>query len=143
METRWNPQTEDTILNYVISMRKSEDSYLFAIVVNESERHIGNIKIGPINKRYNHADISYFIGEKDCRGIGYAREAVELICDFGFKVLGLRRIQAGVIEGNEASMGVLKSSGFLLEGKSADKCIIDGKYVAQLIFGILNKEANK
>lgn len=138
METRWNKQSEETILAFVNHIAESKDSYLFAIVEKESGIHIGNIKLGPIIYRYKYADISYFIGEKQFRGQGYAKEAIKLVCDFAFNKLGLHRIQAGVIEGNITSEKVLSSTGFKLEGRLQQKFIRDEKYLDHLIYGMVN-----
>lgn len=137
METRWNVQNLETITSFVREIRASDDSYLFAIVEKQSARHIGNIKIGPIHKRYHYANISYFIGEKEFRGRGLATEAIRAVCQFGFQVLNLHRIQAGVIEGNDASARALASCGFRLEGRLADKFVVSGKYADHLIYGLV------
>ena len=139
METRWNEQTLETIIDFVNSVAKSQDSYLFAIIDQSSSTHIGNIKLGPINQKYKYAEISYFIGDKKFRGMGYAQEAVELVCEYGFTVLQLHRIQAGVIDGNTRSEKVLVANGFLLEGRLRHKFIRDGVYLDHLIYGRLNR----
>jgi len=138
METRYSRQNFDTITAFVKEKRASHDSYLFAIVERCSNRHIGNIKIGPINERYHNADISYFIGEKDCRRKGYATEAIKLVCEFGFSVLKLHRIQAGVASENVASSRVLLACGFSLEGVLKEKLQIDGQYMDHLWYGLLS-----
>ena len=81
----------------------------------------------------------YFIGDKKFRGMGYAQEAVELVCEYGFTVLQLHRIQAGVIDGNTRSEKVLVANGFLLEGRLRHKFIRDGVYLDHLIYGRLNR----
>ena len=121
-------------------MRSSSDCYLFAIIEKKANKHIGNIKIGPIHQRYRFADISYFIGAKKYRRSGLAKEAVRRICEFGFQELHLHRIQAGVIDGNDASASVLTACGFVLEGRLADKFIVRGEYKDHLIFGRINPQ---
>lgn len=138
METRWKQQSRESIVAFVSEMRASTHSYLFAMIESSSGRHIGNIKLGPINERYGYADISYFIGEDDCRGKGYAREAIELVCTFAFQKLGLHRIQAGVISGNYRSVKALEACGFRLEGCQIDKFVLDGKFANHLLFGRIN-----
>lgn len=140
METRWVSQTHESILTFIQQVAESGDSILFAIIERQSGRHIGNIKLGPINFRYHYADISYFIGEKEKRGNGYAKEAVELVCDYGFRYHQLHRIQAGVIDGNSNSARVLQSCGFKLEARLRDKFIVDNQYADHLIFGLLESE---
>ena len=63
LETRWYPQSLESIRSFVESMRNSTDSFLFAI--EQNGKHIGNIKIGPIHNIYKHADVSCFIGGYD------------------------------------------------------------------------------
>ncbi len=138
METRWTTHSFDTIKEFINSMAASDNQFLFAIIENSTGRHIGNIKIGPINSRYHHADISYYIGAKDCRRKGYAKEAIALICDFGFNKLNLHRIQAGVIEGNEYSEKALIDTGFMLEAELRDRFIINGEYRNHKIYGLIN-----
>jgi len=137
METRWITQTPETILEFVSATQKSDHSILFAIIENVSGRHIGNIKIGPINKLYQYADISYFIGEKDCLNEGLATEAVQLICEYGFETLQLHRVQAGCIEGNNASIRVLEKAGFRVEGRQKDKFILNGKRADHILLGFV------
>lgn len=140
METRWLPQNRESIAAFIETMRSSSDCYLFAIIEKKENKHIGNIKIGPIHQRYRHADISYFIGAKEYRGAGLAKEAVRRVCEFGFKALHLHRIQAGVIDGNDASASVLTACGFTLEGKLVDRFIVRGEYKDHLIFGMINQQ---
>ena len=140
METRWVSQTLESISSFVYQVAESSNSILFAIVERHSGRHIGNIKLGPINFRYHYADISYFIGEKEMRGKGYAKEAIELVCDYGFRCHHLHRIQAGVIDGNDISAHVLLSCGFKPEARLRDKFIVNNQYADHLIFGLLDSE---
>lgn len=140
METRWSKQTMDSILEFVKGMRASSDCIQFAIIENYSSRHIGNIKIGPINSRYQYADISYFIGEKDCYMKGYATEAIKKVCEFGFSKLGLHRIQAGLIEGNIGSEAALKRAGFSYEGNMKKQVNVDGHWADHQIYGLLNPD---
>jgi hypothetical protein len=63
LETRWREQTLESIRAFVAAQSASPDSYLFAIL--EADRHIGNIKVGPILPHHECADVSYFIGARD------------------------------------------------------------------------------
>jgi len=116
LETRWQPQTGQAILEFVRQAIASDSGHLLAIVELSSGRHIGNIKIGAINERHRSADVSYFIGEVDCWGKGYGSEAVGLAVRLAFEELGLFRLQAGVYSSNVASIRVLVRNGFVQEG---------------------------
>ena len=90
LETRWSEQTMETIEEFVRDQRENNHSILFAIITNEDGRHIGNIKIGPINRHHNHADISYFIGDKKMWNKSVATEAIRLVTRFCFMDLKLQ-----------------------------------------------------
>ena len=140
METRWYVHDKETIRSFIEGMRNSDHSYLFAIINKKNCKHIGNIKLGPIHNKYHYADISFFIGEKELWGNGLTKEAVKLVCDYGFNSLNLHRIQAGVIDGNTASSRVLEASGFVCEGMLRDKFIVDGEYRDHLIYGLIKNQ---
>jgi ribosomal-protein-alanine N-acetyltransferase len=112
LETRWRPQPLEAIREFVAGMVESSDSYLFAILENESGRHVGNIKVGPIVWNHLYADVSYFIGERSCWGKGYASEAIRLATGFGFHRLGLHRLQAGLYASNGGSGKALQKVGY-------------------------------
>ncbi|MGE5473211.1 MAG: GNAT family N-acetyltransferase [Ignavibacteriales bacterium] len=140
LETRWTKQTIKSIISFVSEMLESEDNYLFAILEKSTNKHIGNIKIGPINHNHLLADVSYFIGDRNAWGKGYATEAIRLITAFGFKRLNLHRIQAGLYEDNIGSGKCLEKAGYTFEGSlrkqlNSSKGWQDHKY-----FGILREE---
>jgi RimJ/RimL family protein N-acetyltransferase len=65
--------------------------------------------------RDRRAELGYWLGA-DAWGRGYATEAAGAILDFGFRDLGLERIYAQVLEGNDASCRVLEKLGMINEG---------------------------
>lgn len=142
LETRWVNQDLNKIKEFVNCIINSNNSILFAIVVKSNMKHIGNIKIGPINEHYNNADISYFIGDKEYWGKGIATNAIKLVCDYGFNELGLHRIQAGVFDENLGSIKVLKKAGFIEEACFKEALIspINGKYCNHLFFSKINRK---
>ena len=67
-EQKYKKHSLKDIRNFVKEKNNSKDEFLYGIFLKENfeNLHIGNIKIGPINWVYRTADISYFIGEKNC-----------------------------------------------------------------------------
>lgn len=114
LESRWSKHDISSVKNFVASINNSEHSYIFAII--QGTKHIGNIKIGPIDYLYKFADIGYLIGEKSCWGKGYATEAIGLILEFAFETLKLHRVEAGAYEQNIGSQKALLKNGFIQEG---------------------------
>ena len=103
------------------------------------DKHIGNIKLGPINWIYRIADIGVLIGEKDCWGEGYATEAIALIKEYAFNVLGLHKLTAGSIGLNEGSVKAFQKNNFKIEGVRKKHAFINGSYVDAILLGLVNE----
>ncbi|MBI4347015.1 MAG: GNAT family N-acetyltransferase [Elusimicrobia bacterium] len=116
LEVRYANHTAAGVRKYVASMEKDGSSVFCAIVLKNGDRHIGNIKIGPVNSVHKFADVSLVIGEKDCWGHGYATEAIRLITRYGFERLGLAKIEAGVYVPNQGSTKAFLKAGYRNEG---------------------------
>lgn len=87
-----------------------------ALVRQADRRLIGWISLGDMNRysRYNELE---FAVAADCRGQGYASEAVRRMLDFGFLELELSVIAAWVRAFNEDSVRVLEKCAFSYEGR--------------------------
>lgn len=143
LETRWTVQTIESVKAFVQSQCDSRDSILFAIVLRENASHIGNIKIGPINNYHFHADISYFIGEKDLWRKGIASEAIRLVCEYGFNDLGLHRLEAGAYASAIGSWKALEKVGFVREGNFREQAMSKGQFVNVYRYGLLRSDYYK
>jgi len=76
---------------------------------------VGGLGLHDIDAEHLRAEVGYWLG-RPFRHQGYAREAVEALCQFAFHRLGLRRIEAGTFPGNRASAAVLRATAFRREG---------------------------
>lgn len=84
------------------------------------------------------AIIGYSLSQKH-NGKGYATEAVRQLVRYGFDVLGLHRIEAGVMPKNGGSIRVLEKAGFEKEGISRKSVKINGEWEDHLILAIINE----
>lgn len=142
LETRWSQQDLSSVREFVARVTADPNSALAAIVVRESQKHVGNIKIGPIDWVHKRAEISYFIGERDVWGLGLASEAIKLMTERALGSLGLERVQASLYEPNLGSARALEKAGFELEGTLRNALHIGGGARAnQLIYGKLRPSA--
>lgn len=140
LESRFYPHTIETIKNYVCNMQGNDGTAFFAIVLKDGNQHIGNIKLGPINTIHHFADIGILIGEKNCWGKGYATEAIRLIVKYAFDVLNLHKVTAGCYASNKGSLKAFTKAGFSREGVRRNHCYSDGKYVDDIILGLINEK---
>lgn len=115
METRHQCWSSQEIKDYVNLQNTSEDQLLLGIFLY-SGKHIGNIKLGLINKIHFLASVSLFIGSPNGQGKGYSIQAINLLKDYSFHVMGLKKLIAGMYSDNIASLRAFLKSGFQLEG---------------------------
>jgi len=135
LESRFYPNSLESIQDFVKSKLGDRESILFAIVLKEDDRHIGNIKIGPVNWFHRLADVGLLIGEKDCWGKGYATEAIKLITEYGFRVLNLHKITASCYGGNSGSAKAFIKAGYFEEGVRKSHFFSEGKYEDLILLG--------
>jgi len=142
LETRFSPQSIETITEFVSKTNSMPDSYLCAIIHRESGRHIGNIKVGPIHPFYRRADISYFIGDRSVWGQGCGSEAVALMTCFAFRDLRVHKLKAFVREFNIGSRKVLEHNGYQLEGmlKKEERYDASSEWEDVFVFGLLSTD---
>ena len=89
--------------------------------------------------RDRRAELGYWLGA-DAWGEGYATEAADALVELGFSRLGLQRIYAQVIDGNDASCRVLEKIGMLSEGIRRAH-VRKGKRLCDVhLFGMLRDE---
>lgn len=110
LETRGN-YTLDLLKDYV-EQQYDKEIYFWAIHLKSSKKHIGNIKIDPINKETNIGDYGILIGDKSNWRKGYSKEATLRILDYSFNEIKLSKIKLGVIEDNVNALNLYKKIGF-------------------------------
>jgi ribosomal-protein-alanine N-acetyltransferase len=112
-----------------------------AITLEKTRELIGAIGL-VINKRFNHAELGFWI-EKDLWGKGYATEAARALIDYGFNKFGLHKIFAHHMTRNPASGKVLKKLGMHKEGLLKEHVLRSGRYEDVVLYGILKDDWNK
>lgn len=141
LETRFRKNNKKDIINFIKTNKISKENYLFGIFIDELSlsKHVGNIKIGPINFNHKYANVSYFIGEKKSWGRGYASLAVNLITSYAFNKLKLNKCLAGVYSSNIGSIKVLKNNGYLKEANFKSQLKLGKIYEDEYVFSCYKK----
>ena len=140
LESRFYPNSTDALRDYVNQKIGDRDNVFLAIVLKEGERHIGNIKLGPINWIHRFADVGLLIGEKDCWSKGYATEAIRLVVDYAFGTLNLHKLTAGCYDVNTGSVRAFLKAGFTQEGIRKSHFYYNGRYLDEILLGIFRPE---
>lgn len=140
LETRFVPQSIESIHSYWQDHRDTTNSPWFAIEVADGHHHIGNIKLGPINWIHRRADISLFIGDKSSWGKGYASEAIIILSKWAFDDLNLYKLSAGIYSKNIGSRRAFEKAGFALEATFKDELYFAGYRVDLLRMSLTKKQ---
>lgn len=128
LEARHRSHDATSLAAFIRSANDSRESLLLGIFEPDG-RHVGNIKLGPIDWPNRRGEIGLLIGERDCRGRGYAREAIATVSDYAFNELGLHKLTAGYLAPNLASGRAFEATGYVVEGRYTDHFLLDGTWV--------------
>lgn len=139
LESRFTTHSIDSLKDFVNSMNNSENNVLFAIIDKSSDKHIGNIKLGNIHPVHKYADIGLIIGEKNFWGKGIGTKSIQLVTDYAFNKLNLRKVIAGVYEYNIGSIRAFEKCGFKRAYVKKDTYFFEGNYIDAIVFELYNK----
>ena len=89
----------------------------WAIIIKRTKKHIGNIKIDPVDFKNSICRYGIMMGDTNEWGKGYAKKASQLVTEYCFDTLNLREIYLGVIEENKAAFELYKKLNFIVSGK--------------------------
>lgn len=134
------PSTADDVRRWVTSFEDRTKAVAFAIVDKTTNQHIGNVTLYDINWVDRTAEWGTMIGRKEYWGKGYGTEARRLMIGYAFQRLGLRKITAGNVADNVASIESNKKLGFKQEGLLREQVWADGKFHDVVRLGLLRRD---
>ena len=97
--------TIDLLNEYLLKI-ENKNIYAWAIKLKASKKHIGNIKVDPINYEHLFGEFGIMIGDKNEWGKGYAMEASQAIINFCFINLRLRKINLGLFSKHDKAFNL-------------------------------------
>ena len=104
--------TVDGLKDYIAEKNQKADALFFGIFLNENDKHIGTVKLEPIELEKKSTTIGVMLGNKACWGKGYAGEAMQLLIDWCFNELGCTEIILGAVSENAAAIRLYSKLGF-------------------------------
>ena|SRR5271165_4095050 len=133
-----HPYTRDDARDF-IAITQDEHSggtgLHLAIVLRESETLCGGVGLR-IESDHRRAELGYWIGVPHW-GNGYATEAAGAVVNYGFSMLGLRRIFASHFANNSASARVLRKIGMRREGCQRAHVLKWGQFIDLELYGMV------
>jgi len=116
---------------------KHSDEFNFCIIYQDTNEVIGTISILNIDNRNRNAEMGrVLIGNKKYRGKGLIKIAIELVKEYSFKHLNIRKLYCTVFENNKYAQQAYIACGFEQEANLKEHIFKNGKYENILIFSV-------
>ena len=120
---------------WVQATLKKQSEINFIVENKETKTSIGMISIIDIDYRNHKCELGrVLIGDKKFRGQGIGSEMVNLLIDYAFNHLNMRKVYCEVFADNTNALHLYKKSGFLVEGTLKSHIYKNGQYKDIVIF---------
>jgi ribosomal-protein-alanine N-acetyltransferase len=136
-DTRSREDQAERLVDDIARAQSDPRPDYYLAIANDADMLIGFVRIGLGGHR--SGELGYAV-RRDDWGRGYATEAAALMLDFGFRTLGLHRIQAACGPDNRPSQRLLATLGFTLEGRIRDHVFTNGAWRDSLLYSVLDHE---
>jgi diamine N-acetyltransferase len=134
------PYSRHTLQSYLDNAHRDiyEVKQLRLCIASNENEVKGYIDLFEFEPKHRRAGLGIVITEEGDRKKGLGTEAVNLMCEYAFTVLGLHQVYAHVLEENVASIGLFEKLGFERTGKRRDWILSGGHYKNELVFQKIN-----
>lgn len=112
----------------------------FAIVRLDGDQLLGNCSLFAIDPIRRVAEVGIFLGDEEQRGQGYGTEALQLICEYGFKILNLNNIMLRVFEFNQQAVRCYEKAGFRVFGRRSQSYYVNDTYFDEIYMELLRDD---
>ena len=139
LESRFSVHSVESTRAFVTSCLNDPFALLLGIrSVALQGQHVGNIKVGGIDRNHGLGEIGILIGEKNAWGRGIASAAIQVVTGIARSQLGLRKLTAGCYASNIGSQKAFLKAGFYKAGERRDHCLLDGRPEAIVLLDYLS-----
>ncbi|MDU4695304.1 MULTISPECIES: GNAT family N-acetyltransferase [Paenibacillus] len=112
----------------------------YAIVQLDGDQLLGNCSLFAIDHVRRVAEVGIFLGDEGQRGQGYGTEALQLICEYGFKILNLNNIMLRVFEFNQPAIRCYEKAGFRVFGRRSRSYYVNNDYFDEIYMELLRDD---
>lgn len=140
LESGRREETVESIRDYIRKYQGRTDALFLAIVLNEGNIHVGNIKLDKIDWTHRHATLGIMIGAAEARGKGLGVEVIVLALRHAFHTMKLHRVDLGVTEDNLPGLQCYRKIGFVEEGRLRESTLRERGYIDVLWMSVLSHE---
>lgn len=119
----WRPRSEAELRRKIVATAGPQPATEYSFIVIDDGRLVAECSLHGIDWRNRLAYVGVCVWDSADRRTGYGRAGVRFLIDWGFGYLGLARLEAWVVEGNEASLRLFEKLGFVYEAT------LNGRYL--------------
>jgi len=116
LEVNGKNLTAEDVIDYINAGEKTKSYFMYTVCLKENGKHIGNVKIGPINYKHMLSDLVTVIWDKNYWGKGLATEAIKLGNKLAFQEYNIRKLTGGIYSDNIGSFKAYTKAGWIKEG---------------------------
>ena len=128
--------TREIHIKWLNEIVKTGRAVQWIICEKETEKPLGTVYLRDIDQTNFKCEFGLYIGELKYQGLGYGKEAVNLVTEYAFRGLKLRKVYSRIMAENARSIANMESAGYCIEGTShmdrwINGCPIDVVFVAK------------
>lgn len=142
----WIPERIEDVSAFIAKVSPIYNSpnswFQFVILENSTNQIIGDLGVHFLEEGSRQAEIGCTIN-KEFQSQGYATEALNAVINSLFKELNFHRVFASIDPRNIASQKMMEKLGFRKEALFKESLFLNGNWVDDMMYAILQKEWKK
>ncbi len=135
----WRPISLDSSDSPFAVRGPADDSARFSVVRLTDGELVGSALLWGIDLHNRTAHLGLSL-RPSFRRQGLGTDIVRVLCQYGFTVRGLHRLQLETLADNTAMIKAATRAGFVLEGTLRSAGWVNGTFLDEVVFGLLGTE---
>jgi RimJ/RimL family protein N-acetyltransferase len=132
----WRPLPPTSELSPYRVKPAPDDAAEFTIVSLADDRVLGECGLWSIDTHNRRAHVGIALLPEERHG-GLGLDAVQVLCRYGFSILGLHRLQIETNVTNTAMVATARRARFSVEGTLRDASWVAGRFVDEVVLGLV------
>jgi len=116
------------------------DPTVVALIIEAAGTVIGDINLFEVQTRNRSCRVGLSIWRASDRGRGYGGDALHALLRWAFREFNMHRVELSVDPSNERALRLYEKLGFVREGTRREAHYDDGRFIDEVIMGILDSE---
>jgi RimJ/RimL family protein N-acetyltransferase len=137
----WRPITPGSTASPYAVTDPTNDAACFSVVNLADNELAGEALLWGIDHHNRAAHIGISL-RPAFRGRGMAGDVIRVLCNYGFQILGLHRLQVDTLADNAPMIRAATTVGFVQEGTLRHAAWVNGTFADQMILGLLATDPN-